>query len=152
MQIGDLAPDFTAPTQDGSTVTLSDLRGGPVVVYFYPKDDTPGCTTEALDFTALADAFAAARTRVIGISKDSVARHGKFTEKHGLGVTLVSDEDSDICERYGVWGEKKNYGRTYMGINRTTVLIDAQGRIAQLWSKVRVAGHAQAVLEAVRAL
>ncbi|HPD93048.1 MAG: thioredoxin-dependent thiol peroxidase [Rhodobacter sp.] len=152
MQTGDSAPDFTAPTHDGSLLTLSALRGAPVVVYFYPKDDTPGCTTEAQDFTALGAAFAEAGARVIGVSKDTVAKHGKFAQKHGLGVTLVSDADSDICERYGVWGEKSNYGRTYMGITRTTVLIDAEGKVARIWPKVRVAGHAQAVLEAVRAL
>ena len=152
MQTGDSAPDFTAPTHDGSLLTLSALRGAPVVVYFYPKDDTPGCTTVAQDFTALGAAFAEAGARVIGVSKDTVAKHGKFAQKHGLGVTLVSDADSDICERYGVWGEKSNYGRTYMGITRTTVLIDAEGKVARIWPKVRVAGHAQAVLEAVRAL
>ena len=152
MQTGDSAPDFTAPTHDGSLLTLSALRGAPVVVYFYPKDDTPGCTTEAQDFTALGAAFAEAGARVIGVSKDTVAKHGKFAQKHGLGVTLVSDADSDIRERYGVWGEKSNYGRTYMGITRTTVLIDAEGKVARIWPKVRVAGHAQAVLEAVRAL
>ena len=152
MQTGDSAPDFTAPTHDGSLLTLSALRGAPVVVYFYPKDDTPGCTTEAQDFTALGAAFAEAGARVIGVSKDTVAKHGKFAQKHGLGVTLVSDADSDICERYCVWGEKSNYGRTYMGITRTTVLIDAEGKVARIWPKVRVAGHAQAVLEAVRAL
>jgi len=149
---GQMAPDFTAPTQGGGSLTLSALRGRAVVLYFYPKDDTPGCTTEARDFTALADQFAAAGATVIGVSKDSVAKHDKFIAKHDLGITLVSDEDGDICERYGVWGEKKNYGKTYMGITRATVLIDAEGRIARVWPKVKVAGHADAVLEAVRAL
>ena len=149
---GDLAPGFSLPRDGGGTVSLSDFAGKPVVLYFYPKDDTPGCTTEAQDFTALGAAFAEAGARVIGVSKDTVAKHGKFAQKHGLGVTLVSDADSDICERYGVWGEKSNYGRTYMGITRTTVLIDAEGKVARIWPKVRVAGHAQAVLEAVRAL
>lgn len=151
MQTGDLAPDFTAPTQDGP-LTLSALRGQPVVLYFYPKDDTPGCTQEAKDFTSLAAEFAAAGARVIGVSKDSAAKHGKFALKHALSVTLVSDEDSDICERYGVWAEKSMYGKTYMGITRATFLIDSEGRIARLWPKVSVKGHAEEVLEAVRAL
>jgi peroxiredoxin Q/BCP len=152
LTIGDTAPDFTAPTNGGGSLTLSDLRGAPVVLYFYPKDDTPGCTTEARDFTALAAAFKDAGATVIGVSKDSVARHDKFSAKHDLGVTLVSDEATDICERYGVWGEKKNYGKTYMGITRATFLIGADGTIAQAWPKVKVAGHAEAVLAAVRAL
>jgi len=151
MQQGDLAPDFTAPTPDGP-LTLSALRGAPVVLYFYPKDDTPGCTQEAKDFTSLAADFAAAGARVIGVSKDSVPKHGKFALKHALAVTLVSDEASDICERYGVWAEKSMYGKTYMGITRATFLIDAQGRIARIWPKVSVNGHAEEVLEAVRAL
>lgn len=151
MQTGDLAPDFTAPTQDGP-LTLSALRGQPVVLYFYPKDDTPGCTQEAKDFTSLAAEFAAAGARVIGVSKDSAAKHGKFALKHALAVTLVSDKDSDICERYGVWAEKSMYGKTYMGITRATFLIDSEGRIARLWPKVSVKGHAEEVLEAVRAL
>lgn len=151
MQQGDLAPDFTAPTPDGP-LTLSALRGAPVVLYFYPKDDTPGCTQEAKDFTSLAADFAAAGARVIGVSKDSTTKHGKFALKHALAVTLVSDEASDICERYGVWAEKSMYGKTYMGITRATFLIDAQGRIARIWPKVSVNGHAEEVLEAVRAL
>ncbi|MCB1396598.1 MAG: thioredoxin-dependent thiol peroxidase [Rhodobacter sp.] len=149
---GQMAPDFTAPTQGGGSLTLSALRGKAVVLYFYPKDDTPGCTVEARDFTALAGPFAEAGATVIGVSKDSVARHDKFIAKHDLGITLVSDEGGDICERYGVWGEKKNYGKTYMGITRATVLIDAEGRIARVWPKVKVAGHADEVLAAVRAL
>jgi len=152
MTIGDLAPDFTAPTQDGSPLTLSSLRGAPVVVYFYPKDDTPGCTQEAKDFTEMGAEFAAAGAKVIGISKDSVKKHEKFALKYDLGVTLVSDEGSDICERYGVWEQKSMYGKTYMGITRATFLIDAQGRIAQIWPKVSVKGHAEEVLAAVRAL
>lgn len=152
MQRGDLAPDFTAPTQDGSPLTLSALRGAPVVVYFYPKDDTPGCTQEARDFTTMDADFAAAGARVIGISKDSVKKHEKFALKHELGVTLVSDEASDICERWGVWSEKSMYGKTYMGITRATFLIDAQGHIAHIWPKVSVKGHAEEVLAAVRAL
>lgn len=148
--LGQPAPDFTAPTQGGDTLTLSSLRGQPVVLYFYPRDDTPGCTLEARDFTALADAFAAAGARVIGVSKDSVARHDKFTAKHDLRVTLVSDESGDICESYGVWGEKKLYGKVSMGINRTTFLIDPQGLVARVWPRVKVAGHAEEVLAAVQ--
>ena len=152
MDVDDPAPDFTAPTQDGSTISLAEFRGRPVVVYFYPKDDTPGCTQEARDFTELGVKFRTLGAKVIGISKDSVARHGKFALKHDLGVTLVSDEDGDICERYGVWGEKKNYGKTYMGIIRTTFLIDGQGMIARIWPKVSVKGHAEEVLTAVEAM
>ena len=152
MNTGDMAPDFTAPTNGGGTLTLSALRGAPVVVYFYPKDDTPGCTQEAKDFTDLGPDFAAAGARVIGISKDSAAKHDKFAAKHALGVTLVSDEASDICERYGVWVEKQMYGKTYMGIERSTFLIDKDGRIARVWEKVKVNGHAEEVLAALRAL
>lgn len=152
MNNGDMAPDFTAPTNGGGSLTLSELRGKPVVLYFYPKDDTPGCTTEAKDFTALADQFEAVGAKVVGVSKDSVAKHDKFAAKHDLGVMLVSDEESDICERYGVWGEKSMYGKTFMGITRATFLIDAEGRIARAWPKVKVKGHADEVLEAVKAL
>lgn len=154
--IGETAPDFTLPrTANGGatdTLTLSALRPAPVVLYFYPKDDTPGCTTEALDFTRLATDFAAAGAVVVGLSKDSPARHEKFCAKHGLGVILVSDEASDTCERYGAWVEKNMYGKTYMGIERSTVLIDGTGRVAQVWPRVKVKGHAEEVLAAVRAL
>jgi len=149
---GSLAPDFSLPRENGGAVTLSALRPGKVVLYFYPKDDTPGCTTEAIDFTRLKDDFAAAGTTVIGISKDSVAAHDKFCRKHGLGVILASDEAGDVCERYGVWGEKSMYGKTFQGITRTTVLIDGSGRIARIWPKVKVAGHAAEVLAAARTL
>ncbi len=152
MDIGDTAPDFTAPTQNGDTITLSELRGQPVVLYFYPKDDTPGCTQEAKDFTELGHQFESAGARVIGVSKDSVAKHGKFALKYDLGVTLVSDEEGDICERYGVWGEKSMYGKTFMGITRATFLIDGQGKIARIWPKVSVKGHAEEVLAAVQAM
>lgn len=149
---GSLAPDFSLPRENGEAVTLSALRPGKVVLYFYPRDDTPGCTTEAIDFTRLKDDFAAAGTTVIGISKDSVAAHDKFCRKHGLGVILASDEAGDVCERYGVWGEKSMYGKTFQGITRTTVLIDGSGRIARIWPKVKVAGHAAEVLAAARTL
>lgn len=153
---GQIAPDFTLPASqaEGETadLQLSSLRPGKVVVYFYPKDDTPGCTLEAQDFSRLAAEFAAAGTRVIGISKDSPARHEKFCRKHGLGVTLVSDAEGTTCEAWGTWGEKQNYGKTYMGITRTTFLLDGEGRIARVWPKVKVKGHAEEVLAAARAL
>lgn len=149
---GDAAPDFTLPRDGGTTVMLSALAPQKVVIYFYPKDDTPGCTTEALDFTRLGPEFAAAGAVVVGVSKDSVKAHDKFCRKHALGVILASDEEGDTCERYGVWGEKSMYGKTYMGMVRTTVLVDAEGRIAQVWPKVKVKGHAAEVLEAAKAL
>jgi len=150
MNVDDTAPDFSAPTQDGKTITLSELRGQPVVLYFYPKADTPGCTQEAKDFTELGDQFKAAGAEVIGVSKDGPAKLAKFGLKYDLGVTLISDEEGDICERYGVWGEKSMYGKTFMGITRATFLIDGQGTIARIWPKVSVKGHAEEVLEAVR--
>lgn len=156
IQIGENAPDFTLPRTDNGSgeaeLTLSALRGQTVVLYFYPRDDTPGCTTEALDFTRLGAEFAAAGAVVVGISKDSPAKHEKFCAKHGLGVVLVSDEGSDTCERYGTWVEKSMYGKTSMGIARSTVLIDAAGVVRQVWPKVKVAGHAAEVLAAVRGL
>ena len=151
-QIGQPAPDFTLPRDGGAMVTLSALRPKAIVLYFYPKDDTPGCTTEALDFTAAADAFAEAGTVVLGISKDSVALHDKFRAKHDLGVILLSDAESDVCERYGVWVEKSMYGKKYMGVERSTFLIDADGNIANIWRKVKVPGHAEQVLEATQNL
>lgn len=149
---GDTAPDFTLPRDGGGTVTLSALRPGKVVVYFYPKDDTPGCTTEALDFTARREDFAAAGVTVIGVSKDSVAAHDKFCRKHGLGIVLASDEGGTTCEDYGVWVEKSMYGKKFWGVERATFLIGGDGRVAQVWPKVKVAGHAEAVLEAARGL
>jgi len=122
------------------------------VLYFYPRDDTPGCTREALDFTALAPEFDAAGVTVLGISRDSVAKHGKFIAKHGLGIELLSDPDATVSTGYGVWVEKKMYGRTSMGIQRATFLIAGDGRVARVWPKVKVAGHAAEVLEAARAL
>lgn len=152
IETGQMAPDFTLPTNGGGSITLSRQMPKKVVLYFYPKDDTPGCTTEALDFSRLEEEFADASTRVIGISKDSVGRHDRFCAKHSLTVTLASDEHGEVCETYGVWGEKKMMGRSYMGIARTTVLIDGAGRIARVWQKVKVDGHAAEVLDAVRAL
>ena len=149
---GTNAPDFTLPRDGGGSVTLSGFRPGKVVLYFYPKDDTPGCTLEAQDFNARLAEFAAAGTTVIGLSKDSVKSHDKFCRKHGLGIILASDETGNVSEEYGVWGEKSMYGRIYMGIERTTVLIDGAGKVAQVWNKVSVKGHADEVLAAAQAL
>jgi peroxiredoxin Q/BCP len=146
------APDFSLPAADGRTVRLADLRGAPVVVYFYPKDDTSGCTSEARDFSALSSEFAASGARVIGISPDSVSSHQRFRDKHGLTVTLASDADKTAAMAYGVWVEKSMYGRKYMGVERSTFLVDRTGRIARVWRKVKVPGHAAEVLASVRAL
>jgi len=150
--VGTPAPDFSLPRDGGSSVTLSGFRPGKVVLYFYPKDDTPGCTLEAQDFTARMADFTAAGTTVIGISKDSVKAHDKFCKKHGLSVILASDEAGTTCEDYGVWVEKSMYGKTYMGVERTTFLIAGDGTIARIWNKVSVKGHADEVLAAARAL
>ncbi len=147
----DAAPDFELPTDEGS-VRLSQFRGKPVVVYFYPKDDTSGCTAEARAFSALRGEFAAAGAEVIGISPDSATSHGKFRKKYDLEVMLASDEDKTVANAYGVWVEKSMYGRKYMGVERSTFLIDGTGKIARIWRKVKVPGHAVAVLEAVRGL
>jgi peroxiredoxin Q/BCP len=147
-----MAPDFTLPRDGGGEITLSELRPKAVVLYFYPKDDTSGCTKEAIAFTGLAPDFEAAGAVVVGVSKDSVAKHDKFIAKHDLGVVLASDEASDVCESYGVWKEKSMYGKKFMGIERSTFLIDGEGRIVQSWAKVKVPGHAEAVLEAVKSL
>ena len=146
------APDFTLPRDGGEDVALSGLRPAPVVLFFYPKDDTSGCTKEAIAFTGLAGEFEAAGAKVFGISKDTVAKHDKFRDKHELGIPLLSDAESDVCERYGVWKEKSMYGKKFMGIERTTVLIGGDGKVVQVWPKVKVPGHAEEVLEAVKAL
>lgn len=148
----DKAPDFTLPRDGGGTVSLSGLRPQAVVLYFYPRDDTSGCTRQAIGFTDLAAEFEAAGAAVVGVSKDSVASHDKFARKHRLGVILASDAEADICERYGVWREKQMYGRKFMGIERTTFLIDGSGTVRRVWRKVSVPGHAEAVLEAARGL
>ena len=149
---GQPAPDIELPADGGRSFSLAALSDRKVVVYFYPKDDTPGCTSEAIDFSAMRDAFAAADTEVIGISADSVKAHDSFKAKHDLSVTLASDEAKHVLEAYGVWVEKSMYGRNFMGIQRATFLIDRQGRIARIWPKVKVTGHAEEVLEAARAL
>ncbi len=146
------APDFTLPQTEGPDVTLSSLRGAPVVLFFYPKDNTPGCTKESIAFSEHMQAFADAGAQVYGISKDSLKKHANFTAKHDLTVPLLSDENGSVCEDYGVWKEKQMYGKTFLGIERTTVLIAADGTIARIWPKVKVPGHAEEVLEAVKAL
>ena len=152
LRVGAKAPDFTLPRDGGGSVTLSALRGAPVVLFFYPKANTPGCTTEARDFTALLPEFEAAGAKVLGISKDSVKKQENFVAKQELAMPILSDAEGDVCERYGVWAEKSMYGKTFMGIVRTTVLIAADGTVARVWDKVKVAGHADEVLAAVRAL
>jgi peroxiredoxin Q/BCP len=147
----DIIPDVTATGADGEPVRLRDLPR-PLVVYFYPKDDTPGCTREAQDFSALADEFAEAGVTLLGVSRDTVAKHAKFAAKHGLTVPLASDLDGTATEAFGVWGEKQLYGKTYMGIERATFLFDAAGKPAQTWRKVKVPGHADAVLAAAKQL
>lgn len=149
---GDKAPDFDMPADGGGSVALSDFKGQNVVLYFYPRDDTPGCTKEAIAFTEMGASFAAANTGIVGVSRDTVAKHDKFKAKHDLEVTLGADEDGSVCEAYGVWVEKNMYGRKSMGIERSTFLIGADGTIRQSWRKVKVAGHVEAVLEAAKGL
>ena len=149
---GDHAPDVTLALPDGSMTRVADQAGKVLILYFYPKDDTPGCTTEAQSFTALADDFTSANATIIGVSKDSPARHKKFIDKYGLKVALASDGDGSVCEAFGTWIEKPLYGRNYMGIDRATFLIGADGRIARIWRKVKVKGHAEEVLAAVEAI
>lgn len=150
--VGSPAPDFDLPGAGGATLRLGDLKGKAVVLYFYPKDDTPGCTREAIDFNRLKGEFAAAGTEIIGVSPDSAASHDKFAAKHGLGIPLASDETTAMLQAYGVWGEKSMYGRTFMGVQRTTVLVDREGVVARVWTKVKVDGHAEEVLAAAKAL
>jgi thioredoxin-dependent peroxiredoxin len=151
IEAGSPAPDFTLPKDGGGSVSLSSLKGRKVILYFYPKDDTPGCTTEACSFQAALPDFSGANAEIIGISKDSSASHDKFKAKYSLGFTLASDSDGKVCEAYGVWVEKSNYGKKYMGIERSTFLIDEQGTVRRVWRKVKVDGHAAAVLEQARA-
>lgn len=152
LTIGEKAPDFTLPRNGGGTISLSELNGKAVVLYFYPKDDTSGCTAEAIDFSAKGADFEAANAVVIGISPDSVKSHDKFAAKHALTVMLAADEDKAVAEAYGVWKEKSMYGKKYMGVERTTFLIAPDGTLANIWNKVKVPDHAQAVLDAVKGL
>ena len=148
---GTKAPAFDLPTDGGGKLSLKALKGKKVVLYFYPKDDTSGCTREAIDFNGLKADFEKAGAVVVGVSPDSTTSHDKFKKKHGLDFALIADEEKSMLEAYGVWVEKSMYGRKYMGVERTTLLIDAGGKVAQVWSKVKVPGHAQEVLEAVKA-
>ncbi len=148
---GDPAPKVTLATDDGKTISLP-AKGKPVVLYFYPKDDTPGCTTEAKDFSCLVGDFKKAGAEVIGVSPDDVRSHTKFREKHGLAVTLASDVDKSVAEAFGSWVEKSMYGKKYMGVDRSTFLIGKDGKVARAWRKVKVPGHAEEVLAAVKAL
>jgi thioredoxin-dependent peroxiredoxin len=150
--IGSKAPDFTLPRDGGGTLSLSGFKGRNLVLYFYPKADTPGCTTESIAFSGLKRAFARADTEIVGVSADPVKAQDKFRDKHGLTVALASDEEKKMLTAYGVWGEKSMYGRKFMGVRRTTFLIGRDGRIAQVWENVKVPGHAEAVLEAAKAL
>ena len=149
IKIGVKAPDFDLPGAGEQKGKLSDLKGSKVVLYFYPKDMTPGCTKEAEDFRDSYSHFSKQNTVVIGVSRDSIKRHENFTKKLGLPFNLVSDEDGKICEEYGVWVEKKNYGKTYMGIERSTFLINEDGKVDKIWRKVKVKNHVDEVLEAL---
>ena len=152
LAVGDKAPDFTLPTDNAGELSLSDLKGKKVVLYFYPKDSTPGCTTQAQGFRDFKDAFEAENCVIVGASKDSVKRHDNFKAKQELNFALVSDAESDLCEKYGVWQEKKMYGKTFWGIVRTTFVIDETGVIQKIWPKVKVKGHIEEVLEFVKSL
>lgn len=152
LDVGDAMPDIALEAPDGGTVRPSDFRGRKLVLFFYPKDDTPGCTVENKDFSALLPEFEAAGAAVLGVSKDPPAKHAKFITKHSLTVPLATDADSGLSDALGVWGEKSLYGRLFMGMHRTTYLVDPGGRIARVWRKVKVKGHAAEVLEAARAL
>ncbi len=149
LKIGDKAPDFTLPTDGEGKISLSQFKGEKVVLYFYPKDDTPGCTTESCSFNENLQSFNKIGVNIIGLSKCSVKKHNKFKEKYDLNFPLASDENNDVCERYGTWIEKSMYGRKYMGINRSTFLIDEKGKIIQLWRKVKVTGHVEDVMNTI---
>jgi peroxiredoxin Q/BCP len=152
VEVGDKAPDFTLPSDGGGKVSLKALKGKPVVLYFYPKDDTSGCTAESCAFRDALPNFSKVKAAIVGISRDTVASHDKFKAKYGLTFPLASDEDGEVCEAYGTWVEKSMYGRKYMGIERSTFLIDANGVVRNVWRKVKVPGHAEEVLEAASAL
>lgn len=151
--VGDAIPDIAMETPEGGSVKPSDFAGSKLVIFFYPKDDTPGCTTENKDFSALKDQFEAAGTKLLGVSKDPAKKHAKFIAKHGLTAPLATDaEEGGLSDALGVWAEKQMYGKTYMGMVRATYLVDASGKIARIWDKVKVAGHAEDVLAAAKAL
>ncbi len=150
METGDTFPEFDLPTNGGGSLSLSDLSGKWAVIYFYPKDLTPGCTTEAINFSDMKDEFEKLGAVIIGVSKDSPKRHDKFVEKHELGITLLSDEDGELCEACGVWVLKKLYGREYMGIERSTFLVAPDGTVRHIWPKVKVKDHAQSVFEVLK--
>ena len=150
LTVGDKAPSFELLANGGNVISMESLLGKWVILYFYPKDDTSGCTKEAIDFTRLSNKFSKLGAIVVGVSKDDVKTHDKFIKKHKLGVRLLSDIEGDVCASYGVWVEKNMYGRKYMGIERATFLINAEGVIDQIWRKVRVTGHADAVLDAIK--
>lgn len=152
LSAGDIAPAFSIAQDGGNNLTLESFKGRKLVLYAYPKDDTSGCTREAIEFNGLRSAFLAAGTEIVGVSADSIASHSKFRKKHDLSFALGSDESHVMLEAYGLWVEKSMYGRKYMGIERTTFLIDADGKIARVWSKVKVPGHAEEVLEAAQLL
>lgn len=152
LQTGEPAPAFRLPRDGGGELTLGDYAGKALVLYFYPKDDTSGCTREAADFNALMPAFRDAGAEILGVSPDPARSHDAFKRKHGLDIALGADESKEACQAYGVWQQKSMYGRTYMGVERTTFLIGPDGRIAEIWPKVSVKGHAEAVLAAVKAL
>jgi peroxiredoxin Q/BCP len=152
LEVGVKAPDFCRPNQDEVEICLRDILGKWIVLYFYPKDNTPGCTTEACDFTAALPDFKSLEAMVIGVSPDSPKKHQNFIKKHDLKITLLADEDKSMCEAYDVWKLKKNYGREYMGVVRTTYIIDPDGKIAAAWDKVKVKGHVEAVKEKLQEL
>jgi thioredoxin-dependent peroxiredoxin len=152
LAVGQKAPAFSLPRDGGGKVSLKDFKGRKLVIYFYPRADTPGCTKESIDFSRLRRQFLKAETEILGVSADPVAAQEAFKKKHDLTVGLLSDEAHDMLEAYGAWGKKSMYGKTFMGILRTTFLIGADGRIAQIWPKVKVEGHAEKVLEAAKAL
>jgi len=152
LEVGDKAPNFNLPTDGGGNISLKDLKGETVILYFYPKDDTPGCTKEACGFRDALPDFSKAKAKVIGVSKDPVKKHDKFKDKYDLTFPLASDEDGAVCEAYGAWVEKSMYGRKYMGIDRSTFLIDGKGVIRGIWRKVKVPGHVDEVLKAAQDL
>jgi peroxiredoxin Q/BCP len=150
MKTGDTLPEFNLPINGGGQLSDNDLKGKWTILYFYPKDMTPGCTTEALDFSEMSAEFEKLGASIVGVSKDSPARHDKFVEKHDLKVTLISDEEGKLCEAFDCWVEKKMYGKVYMGIERSTFLIDPHGKIREVWRNIKVKGHAEKVLEALK--